>query len=1093
MYRFSVNLIVLIFLCLSIRQARSNLAVSELNSYLAQIDTALVDRVNAEIKLWQKTVGDDIHGALRSLRRESLLQQRSFAYKELLEDGGIKLDMKHGCAVQEAATLLRAYEIAGDKLFLKTGLKFCDFLLRAQKVTGGYWARTYILDAAGEIMIPGASFTGSVREGESPIVRSSWLSAEEKTCRLQDHYQSHPFFLLLYAYRLTGESKYFEAARQAADIVLSLQNENGSWPDEWDFSIHDAQFWMKGTRGVRLGGSFNDDATGDGMRMMLQMYLMTGKQKYIARLGKLGQWLLDTQIGEGNVRGWCQQYDLTNRPVAARSQEMAAIQNLAFTQFVAPMLTWFYALTGDTAYSSLIRETYSWIQSVKQPEGWAYQYLADGTPAFSTRFQLYRFDRPDTWPDEADLSESCKWQEKYRNPVSVNLAYVEAVLDRLDSGGRPAIRQMINGPAEVTDDLYLNWRLEAARRATDEKTLARMKRSWVPPAANARMPRAEVIWPKLQFIYDVRLARGEIPATDLFQNVRGYKRTWREEWKSLTEPWRVMLNWQQIACPVSDWLEIPSDILQRPGRDPDSKLATLRQQIDRELFEDVVGDLEHWRALIEQEQLQGVFPNPFVKRKHEAPFVYDDQVKPGGMKVDMRTSNGAREVAQLFRMYEILGDKRFLETGLKFCDFLVEAQLEPGFWARTYIVNPGEPIKTAQMRHFNPNISRKDRLHAKPWLVGPESTCRIQDCYQYFAFSLLIYAHRLTGEPRYFDAAKRVADVLHSLWNENGSWPDEWDFSLPPCEGPQSTQRGVRMGGSFNDRATTDCLRIMLQMYQLTGDRKYLAHFNALGQWIFDTQLGEGAVRGWCQQYGLDNKPISARNFEMAVIEPRTFSRFIAPLCGWYYAITGEKRFFDLLRESYFWLRSVEKPEGWAYAYLSDGSPVFTYRFRVFRLDEIENEQMNEMLADSALRSKYYYSNLKVDLKAAEQILHLIESGGREALAQKINGKPLDANEYLKQQIAAARRVIVAQREALVNERWQLPANKIFRKEDIWPRLQFVFDVLLADGKISPEFLYQNNRGFQYPYFHEMWDVTGDWTPESASIRNWLEFPKQEN
>ncbi|MBN1347878.1 hypothetical protein JXJ21_00570 [candidate division KSB1 bacterium] len=1076
----------------AVAQVRADAIEQELNRSLALIDTVLVAHASGELKRWQETVGNDVHGVLRSLRRESLLESRPFSYKELLEEGGIKVDMKHGCAVQEAATLFRAYEITGERTFLETGLKFCDFLVRAQEFTGGYWARTYILNAAGEIMIPGASFTGSVREGEQPIVRSSWLSAEEKTCRLQDHYQSRPFYLLLYAFRLAGDDRYFEAARRVADVVLSLQNENGSWADEWDFSITDAQFWMHGTRGVRLGGSFNDDATGDGMRMLIQMYLMTGEKKYIDRLGHLGQWLFDTQIGKGDVRGWCQQYDLTNRPIAARSQEMAAIQNLTFTQFVAPMLTWFYAITGDEAYARLMRETYAWIKSVEQPDGWAYQYLSDGTPVFSTQFQLYRYDDPETWLAEKDLDEPCKWQVKYREPIETNLNYVEHALKLMQSGGQAAVRQSINGPGSITKVAYAKIRLDAARRATDEERLSQIRNSWNVPAAHERMPRAEIIWNKLQFLYDVRLARGEISPDDFLQNSRGFKGTWREEWKSALGPWQVMQNWTQIAYPVKDWLNIPADVLQRPKRDQKTRLANLIALFDQKLFKQVVQDLNDWRDLIEKEQLQGVIPNPLVWRKHQAPFVYDDQVEPGGMHVDMRNGNSAREAAVLLRTYEILGDKRFLNTGLKFCDFLVNAQLDPGFWARTYIVNPGEPIKPAQMRHFSTDIPREERLHAKPWLVGPESTCRIQDGYQYFPFALLLYAHQLTGEPRYFEAARRVADVIHSLWNANGSWPDEWDFSLPPCEGPQSTQRGVRMGGSFNDGATTNCLRMMLLMHHLTGDEKYLLHFDDLGQWMFDTQIGEGDVRGWCQQYGLDNKPISARNFEMAVIEPRAFSRFIAPMCGWYYAITGEQRYFDLLRKAYFWLRSVEKTEGWAYAYLPDGSPAFSYRFRVFHIEEIENEQMNEVLADSALNAKYGYSREIVQLKCAEQILHLIESGGRQKLCEAINGTPIGEVEFMKQRIAAARRVIIAQRESTIKQQWSVPDDKVIRKEDALPRLQFIFDVLMAEGKISAEFLRQLNRGFQYPHFNEKWEIAGDWTSQSASIDDWTTIPRKQ-
>ena len=283
--------------------------------------------------------------------------------------------------------------VLGDESFLQSALEFCDVLVQAQELAGGYWARTYILNATGEMTIPGKYFTGRIVPGRDPIIRSPWLSAEERTCRIQDHYQYLPFSLLIWAYRLTGEAIYFETARDVADTVLSLQNENGSWPDEWDFDRRANQFWQSNTRGVRVGGSFNDSATSDAMRMMILMYKITGDPKYVERVPRIGQWLFDTRLGKKGVVGWCQQYGLDNQPLVARSQEMAAIEIHSFTDFVAPLLAWFYALTGESRYRDLFRQAYHWTKSVQKPEGWAYQYLPDGTPVFSTLFDLYRHRR----------------------------------------------------------------------------------------------------------------------------------------------------------------------------------------------------------------------------------------------------------------------------------------------------------------------------------------------------------------------------------------------------------------------------------------------------------------------------------------------------------------------------------------------------------------------------------------------------------------------------------------------------------------------------------------------------------------------------
>ena len=62
----------------------------------------------------------------------------------------------------------------------------------------------------------------------------------------------------------------------------------------------------------------------------------------------------------------------------------------------------------------------------------------------------------------------------------------------------------------------------------------------------------------------------------------------------------------------------------------------------------------------------------------------------------------------------------------------------------------------------------------------------------------MLYAHKLTKEKKYFESARRAADVLLSAQSDAGGWPDQWLFP-----GGSTPSSGVRNGSiSFNDGAT---------------------------------------------------------------------------------------------------------------------------------------------------------------------------------------------------------------------------------------------------------------------------------------------------
>ncbi|MBD3293343.1 MAG: hypothetical protein GF393_10495, partial [Armatimonadia bacterium] len=309
------------------------------------------------------------------------------------------------------------------------------------------------------------------------------------------------------------------------------------------------------------------------------------------------------------------------------------------------------------------------------------------------------------------------------------------------------------------------------------------------------------------------------------------------------------------------------------------------------------------------------------------------------------------------------GEERWREVAARSVDFFLRAQDERGYWYQDYLVDAaGRPVGMK-----------------KTW-------ARIQDGYQSQPFLYLLYWHRLTGERRAFEAARRCADFVLSVENPNGSWPGT--FEVTSGVGKTTGPRGVERGCEYNDYATTDPMRMMITMYHLTGEERYLhgpegsAGILGIGRWMFDTQIGEGEVRGWCQQYDQDNRPVWSRAFEAPVIEPRVISRFIHPQTLTLSLITGNERYLDLLQETYDWYRSVEVPGedgGWYYQYLPDGTPVYSRDFETIAIKPDDPD------APKPGRDKLNLRGIERDLNAWRQL-------GLEGLRESFSG-PTEISE----------------------------------------------------------------------------------------------------
>ncbi len=409
--------------------------------------------------------------------------------------------------------------------------------------------------------------------------------------------------------------------------------------------------------------------------------------------------------------------------------------------------------------------------------------------------------------------------------------------------------------------------------------------------------------------------------------------------------------------------------------------------------------------------------------------------------------------------WQYAGDERWREVAARSAEFFLRGQDPRGYWYEFYYVD--ESGRVAGMK--------------TEW-------ARIQDGYQSQPFLYLLYWYRLTGDRRALDAATRCADFVLTVENPNGSWPGT--FEVAAGVGRTTGPRGVERGCEYNDYATTDPMRMMITMYHLTGDERYLhgpegsAGIAGIGQWMFDTQMGEGDVRGWCQQYDQDNQPVWSRAFEAPVIEPRVVCRFIHPQTVMLYLLTGNERYMRLLQETYDWYRSVEVPGdegGWYYQYLPDGTPVYSDNFETIAIDT------NDPNAPKPSREKLYLSGIERDLSAWRE-------AGPAAWRQSFVGTDeVSAEQYMARRRAALQwlrenQEAVGAEVAAMEREGQLTEGRRIAHVGSGHLTQWLLEMRLARG-VAPRSVCL--RGGTGP-----WDIGGGgWRRPSVIVADWFDVP----
>jgi len=281
------------------------------------------------------------------------------------------------------------------------------------------------------------------------------------------------------------------------------------------------------------------------------------------------------------------------------------------------------------------------------------------------------------------------------------------------------------------------------------------------------------------------------------------------------------------------------------------ELKELLAKIDRKLVNQCEADIRAW--------LDKVVTAPLKRPGWEKNWKMNWSVYTKASKWPLESG-----AAILLRAYEIWGDEKHLKAGLERADIFVKAQYPQGPY----------------------------RMRGGIW--------RIQDMWQTGPMRTILYAYKFSKDKKYLASAKKYADVLLPVQRSSGGWPDQW---------PRAAGSGIVHGMSHNDAATTSSFRMMVLMYHLTGDKKYVANLHKLGPFIKKTNLGKGDVFGWAGGYDDNGRPLRVRQYEIEVVQPGWLPRSVGPLLIWLYLMDGNEKHMELIKKAYASHETVRRKE----------------------------------------------------------------------------------------------------------------------------------------------------------------------------------------
>ncbi len=203
-----------------------------------------------------------------------------------------------------------------------------------------------------------------------------------------------------------------------------------------------------------------------------------------------------------------------------------------------------------------------------------------------------------------------------------------------------------------------------------------------------------------------------------------------------------------------------------------------------------------------------------------------DETKP--RSVTFRDGHDLNAVKILLEVYDITGDRKYLDSAIETADFVLKAQYDCGAWPSSWPPPKGS------------------------WLALP----MFNDLVTISQTRLLMLMYKYTGDERYLEGVKKAGQFMidWQLPEPTPGWAQQYNWDKTPAWGR------VFEPPSVCGLASAQVVNLLMDIYLLTGEEKYLGPIPAALAWLERSKTGP---HEWARFYEPGTgKPIYAASHE---------------------------------------------------------------------------------------------------------------------------------------------------------------------------------------------------------------------------------------